>query len=108
MKTTAEYLDAIKEKLDLPSDYAISKVLGITRESVSGFRTGKSPFGVETAMKVGEILGIDGHKVYSDGQIERAKKPEIRQFWMSISEKFSMGFEVLISCANPRRSLFPA
>lgn len=101
MKTTTEYLDAVREKLHLPSDYAVAKELGVTRESVSGWRNGKSPFGIETAMKIGEILGMDGHAVYAQGQIERAKKPEIAEFWMGISEKFSVSFLSLLLGSGP-------
>jgi len=96
MKTT-EFLDHVKGRLNLPSDYAVAKVLGITRESVSQLRTGKTSMGIETAMKVGEILQIDGHAVYAQGQIERAKKPEIVDFWRTISEKFSESFNALLS-----------
>lgn len=96
MKTT-EFLDSVRQRLDLPSDYALAKALGVTRESVSQLRNGKSSMGIETAMKVGEILQIDGHAVYAMGQIERAKKPEIADFWKSISEKFSASFDALLS-----------
>jgi DNA-binding XRE family transcriptional regulator len=108
MKTTIEYLDAVRAKLDLPSDYAIAKVLGVSRESVSAFRNAKSSMGIETCLKVGEILQIDGHAVYADGQIERAKKPEIADFWKSVSEKFSESFKALLSGASPIRSKAPA
>ncbi|MTV36265.1 helix-turn-helix domain-containing protein [Duganella radicis] len=101
MKTTIEYLESVRAKLDLPSDYAISKALGVTRESVSGWRNGKSPFGIETAMKIGEILGEDGHAIYAHGQIERAKKPEIADFWKDISEKFSASFRNLLLGYGP-------
>jgi DNA-binding XRE family transcriptional regulator len=107
MKTT-EYLDEVRRKLDLPSDYAVAKVLGVTRESVSGWRNNKSPFGIETAMKIGEILGIDGHAIYADGQIERAKNPQVVDFWKTISEKFSESFKTLLSGASPRRIRLPA
>lgn len=103
MKTTAEYLDAVRATLDLPSDYAISKKLGLTRESVSGFRNGRTPFGIETAMKVGDILGIDGHAVYAHGQIERAKNAQVGEFWREISEKFSASFKGLLSGCAPRQ-----
>jgi DNA-binding XRE family transcriptional regulator len=97
MKTTVEYLDMIKQRLNLPSDYALANALGITRESVSQLRNGKTSMGIETAMKAGEFLHIDGHAIYADSQIERAKKPEIREFWLSISEKFSSSFKSLLS-----------
>ncbi|MES2163369.1 MAG: hypothetical protein V4476_19620 [Pseudomonadota bacterium] len=102
MKTT-EYLDAVKAKLDLPSDYALSKVLGITRESVSALRNAKNCMGIETCMKVAEILGIDEHIVYSDAQLERAKTPELMLFWQAVAEKFSTSFINLLSGRSPRR-----
>jgi DNA-binding XRE family transcriptional regulator len=103
MKTT-EYLDAVKTRLKLPSDYALSKVLGITRESVSALRNGKNCMGIETCMKVAEILGIDEHIVYSDAQLERAKTPELMQFWLAVSEKFSASFTDLLLGYGPRRN----
>ena len=104
MKTT-EYLDAVKAKLDLASDYALSKVLGITRESVSALRTGKNCMGIETCMKVAEILSIDEHVVYSDAQLERAKTPELLHFWQAVSEKFSTSFTDLLLAAGLRNSM---
>lgn len=98
---SVDYLDAVKKKLDLPSDYALAKVLGVTRESVSALRTGKCAMGLESCMKVAEILNIDEHIVYSDAQLEKAKTPEIKQFWLSLSEKFSASFNSLMSRANP-------
>lgn len=94
---TVEFVDAVKVRLNLPSDYALAKVLGVTKESISAFRHGRSAMGVETSMKVGEILGLDGHAVYAQGQIERAKNAVTRDFWQGISEKFSASFKRLLS-----------
>jgi DNA-binding XRE family transcriptional regulator len=100
---TNEYLDAVKAKLALPSDYALAKVLGITQSSVTQFRNGRSALGIETCMKVGEILRVDGHAVYADGQIERAKNAQISDFWREISEKFSASFKSLLPGFGPRQ-----
>jgi len=107
MKTTVEYLDQVKAELGLPSDYALSKLLGLTHQSIQQYRSGRSSLGVETSMKVGEILGIDGHKVYADGQIERAKNAAVSDFWKSISEKFSESFKTLLLGASPLRMRVP-
>ena len=93
---TNEYLDAVKAKLSLPSDYALAKHLGVARESVAQYRSGRSALGIETSMKVGEYLGIDGHAVYANGQIERAKNGAQAEFWKQISEKFSESFNTLM------------
>ena len=103
---TAEYLDSVKAALNLTSDYAVAKVLGITRESVSALRNGKNGMGIETCMKVAEVLRIDEHVIYADTQIERAKTPEMMHFWRSISEKFSASFNSLLLGASPRQASF--
>lgn len=103
---TQDYLDAVRQRLDLPSDYAISKVLGITRESVSALRNGKNGMGLETCMKIAEILQIDEHIVYADTQVERAKTPEAMDFWRSISEKFSASFNALLLGRGPHARPF--
>jgi len=108
MKTTVEYLDAVKAKLRLPSEYALAKALGITQQSVAQYRNGRSALGIETSMKIGELLGVDGHAVYADGQIERAKNAQVLDFWKQISEKFSESFKSLLSGASPRRMRLPA
>lgn len=104
MKTTVEYLDLVKAKLALPSDYALAKTLGVVTSSIIAYRNGRSAMGIEICMKVGEILQLDGHAVYAQGQIERAKKPEIQAFWQSVSEKFSASFKAFISCGASRLS----
>jgi DNA-binding XRE family transcriptional regulator len=105
---TAEYLDAVKVRLALPSDYALAKVLGVVTSSIIAYRNGRSAMGIEVCMKVGDFLQMDGHMIYADGQIERAKKPEIAAFWKSISEKFSESFKALLLGASPIRTGRPA
>lgn len=100
---TVEYLDAVKKARELPSDYALSKLLGVSQSSIQQYRSGRSALGIETAMKVGEILRIDGHAVYADGQIERAKNSAQSAFWKDISEKFSASFLNLLSGCSPRQ-----
>jgi hypothetical protein len=98
---TVEYLDAVKVKHGLPSDYALAKVIGVGHTTIIAYRGGRSAMGIETSLKVGELLGVDGHTVYADGQIERAKNAEQSAFWQSISEKFSVSFRSLLSGRSP-------
>ena len=99
--TTIEYLEAVKAKRGLQSDYALAKLLGVGTSAIIAYRNGRSALGIETSIKVGEILGIDSHKVYADGQVERAKSDDQTAFWKGISEKFSVSFLNLLSGRNP-------
>ncbi len=105
METTVEFLDAVKVRLDLPSDYAATKVLGVTRSAVSNYRNGKSVFDEATAVRVAEILGINPLAVISACKVEGATDAHMRDVWHGIWEKISEGFRTLVSPANARRSL---
>lgn len=89
MKTTIEYLDAVKARLDLPSDYAAAKVLGVTRAAISSYRVGRSHFDDEMCVRVAEILGISAGEVMAAMQAERAKSPVARAAWEGVWEKFA-------------------
>ena len=101
---THQYLDALRKKLDLPSDYALQKPLAVSKAQLSNYRTGKDSMSDAMALRVAEILGLDTAKVLLDMHIERSKTPEIRAAWMAMMatmEKFSESFLKLLSGASP-------
>jgi transcriptional regulator with XRE-family HTH domain len=81
MRTTIQYLDALKKRLDLPSDYAAAKVLGVTRQAVSKYRNGQSVFDEATAARAAELLGIDPLEVISACKAESAPDAFMRKVW---------------------------
>ncbi|WP_027794549.1 helix-turn-helix domain-containing protein [Paraburkholderia acidipaludis] len=100
MKTTVEWLDAVKARLDLPSDYAAAKALNVTRGAVSKYRNQQSVFDEKTAIRVAEILGSDPLEVIASARVESAKDAETRGVWMHALEIFSKGFRLLALPAN--------
>lgn len=104
--TTLEYLNAVKAKLGIESDYALAQHLGITRSAVSVFTRGKGIFGDDVALAVAEILGIHPLTVIAQANAERAKTPEQRARWSGVMEKFSLSFNLLLLGASPRRASF--
>ena len=107
MKTTIEWLDAVKARLDLPSDYAAAKVLGVTRQSTSGWRNGRQTFDDEVCLRVAEILEVDPFEVLANIKIERIKDEERRAVWTRALEKFSEGFRTLVLRANACGAMLP-
>lgn len=87
MSTTCAFLDAVKVRKALPSDYALAAELGITRSAVSRLRNRKDFFGDSTAIRVAELLEIDPAIVVAAAHAERAKKPEERAVWESMIQK---------------------
>jgi transcriptional regulator with XRE-family HTH domain len=84
MKTTRDYLDAIKVKLDIPSDYATAKALGVTRAAVSRWRLCKATPDDLTCAKIAEILGIEPIEVIAAINFERSTDEHARAVWESI------------------------
>ena len=103
---TLEYLEAVKIRRGITSDYALAKVLGVTQSAVSSYRTGNSRINDDVALTIAEILGLHPIEVIAQANAERAKTPEQRQRWSSVMEKFSASFETLISGLSPRRASF--
>lgn len=87
MTTTIAFLDAVKARLNMPSDYALAKKLGCTHQTVSKYRVGKDFLGDTTAIRVAELLEMDPGIVIAAAHAERAKKPEERRVWEAIIQK---------------------
>ncbi|WP_444632783.1 DUF3693 domain-containing protein [Cupriavidus oxalaticus] len=104
MKTTLEFLEAVRAKLGGASDYAIAKELNITRSAVSRYRNGLGGFDDETAVKVARVLDIDPAAVVTAAHAERTKNPELRQIWASLADRFAVNFEALLNSMGQRRS----
>lgn len=103
MKTTAQYLDAVKERLHLPSDYALAKYWHVSKQDISEYRSGKRTLGEDRAIAVAHILGINPAEPLISSHAERAKSEEAKKVWIDLMDKISLGFDVLIACATPRR-----
>lgn len=86
MKTTVDFLDAVKKKHGLTSDYQLSKLMGCTHSSISGYRHGKSKMDEDTACKVAELLNLEPGYVLSCIAAERAKSPEAKAAWKHTAE----------------------
>jgi transcriptional regulator with XRE-family HTH domain len=98
---TLEYLQAVKTRLEISSDYALASRLGITRSAVSNFTRGKGVMGDDVALTVAQILDINPLVVIAQANAERASTPELRARWVGVVEKFSASFNDLIRVMAP-------
>lgn len=89
LKTTADFLDALKVRCGLPSDYAIAQLLGVTRQQVSHWRRGAQGFSDLIAVQVAELLELDPMVVIAARNAERAKRTDERQVWEGVLRKLA-------------------
>lgn len=83
MKATIEYLEELKEKQKLISDYAVSKYLKVTPQHVHTWRTRSVPDDL-ICTKIAEGLGINPFEIISAANAERAERAGAKgkaQFW---------------------------
>lgn len=105
---TIEYVDAVKSRLHITSDYAVAKALGVTKQAVSRYMKGTGYFDDYVAIRVAKLLEIEPLQVIADVNLQRAQNAEVRAVWAGLMEKISKGFDVLLSGASPRRMRVPA
>src|SRR5690349_9184536 len=75
----AEWIDRVKKTRQIDSDYAAAKTLGLSRGTVSKYRTGTTPtLDEDSALSVAAALDIPGEAVLLDQFIERTKNPAAR------------------------------
>ncbi|WP_349632109.1 helix-turn-helix domain-containing protein [Burkholderia glumae] len=94
------YLDLAKIKRDLPSDYALAKLLGCAQSAITNYRKGRSHFDDAMAIKIAAVCEVAPEEVLFAMQVERAKSDEARAVWSGLLEKFSRGFRWLALPAN--------
>lgn len=103
---TSNYLDALKARHSLTSDYQIAKKLRMTSASISRYRLNKTTFDDSTALLVAELLEIDPLIVIADMNAIRSKTPETRAVWKELHDRLTgaaaavlLGFVVIMGSA---------
>lgn len=85
MKSTADFIQEIKVKYDLKSNYAVAKLLDQTDTAIARWSKGKSTFSDESAIHVAKLLDLDPAYVVACVHAERAKPSEEKKLWERIA-----------------------
>jgi transcriptional regulator with XRE-family HTH domain len=81
MKTAADFLDDLRAKHRLTSDYQVAKLLGMERQQVARYRKARSTFDDTTAARIAEFLEIDAAYVAACMNAQRAQTEKARAMW---------------------------
>lgn len=77
----ADWIDRVKSTHGWESDYRVAKELGLSRATVSSYRSRTPTLDEDSAVKVAHALGIDPVLILADQALERAKNEEARSAW---------------------------
>ena len=100
MKTAANFLDDLRAKYDLASDYQVAGMLGLKRQQVSAYRTGKHTFDDNIATRVAELLDVPAAYVMACMAAQRAKSPALRKTWEKAAKTLAgTAVALLVGCS---------
>jgi ParB-like chromosome segregation protein Spo0J len=74
----ADWIDRVKAKRQIDSDYGVAKLLGLSRQSVSGYRSRIPTLDETTALSVAMALGEKPEAILLDQLAERTKDAKTR------------------------------
>lgn len=87
MQTTNDFLDMLKARRGLASDYAVAKFLGCSPSRISNYRSKRSHFGDDEAILMAELLEIDPAYVLANIHAERAKDEVQKRVWKDLVKR---------------------
>lgn len=96
MSKSAYYLDLVKKKHGISSDYGLAKFFNVHRNVISNYRTGCRAFNDEMVFKVADALEINPAVIIAAINAERAKTEEKKKFWRDSFKRISGGAAAVI------------
>ncbi len=85
---TAEYLDQVKEKLNLSSDYQLAREIGVSTGGIANYRKGRNTFDQFVCFQVADILEINPAEIIANIQAERETDKFKREYWLEKAQQF--------------------
>lgn len=74
----SEWIDRVKKTTGIDSDYGAAKALGVSRTTISTYRSRPSTLDEDVAIKVANVLGEKPEAILLDQFAERVKTPDLR------------------------------
>jgi plasmid maintenance system antidote protein VapI len=100
----AYWLDRVKIREGISSDYELAKRLSLSRPGVSQIRSGKTGIGIKTALTMGWILETDPLLIISNVLRDTEKSEEERQFWEAVHQERIKEAASVASSSEPAKA----
>lgn len=98
---STQYLEAVKSRHNLASDYAAAKFLGVTISTARSWAKGSHSMNDEMALKMAELLDIKPEKILLDIHAERAKDSKAKKVFEKLAATFGAVIMSVILSAFP-------
>ena len=95
--TTVEFLDGLKDRLKIKSDYQLAKELGVSHTRISNWRRGRNTFDERIAVQVAHLLTLDPAYVLACMAAERSKRADVKTAWKKAAQRIGMGTAAVVA-----------
>lgn len=85
----AELLDLARANSEIPSNYRLARILGVSDQTIWTWKTGKKWPDEEMAARLAELAGLDPGQVVASIKAERAEPGPMRDLWLGVAERLS-------------------
>jgi transcriptional regulator with XRE-family HTH domain len=99
---TRHYIELAKRRQHIETDYALAKLMGVSRQHVSNWQLGKKTMDTQNCFKIAELVGMDARIVIADIEVERAERmgrEEDAEWWSNMRKTFGQLVLALIAGA---------
>lgn len=87
MKWLEDYIDELKERLKLKSDYATAQYLGIPRQSMTKIRNNTALIGNDKCLKIANALKIDPIEIIATVNAQKEKDKDLKAMWIRLAKE---------------------
>ena len=87
--TTQELIERLRDFTETRSDYAVSKLIGVTRSNMTHYKNG-GQFDNTVALKVSEILNTSYISIIAKIECEKNHKPEDAKLWSKYLKRLTV------------------
>ena len=85
---TIDYIDRLKAKAKIPSDYALEKHLQLAKGTVTHYRSSRRIMDDYVAARIADELDVPHMEVISAAQAEREQDSARKRYWLTMHKKF--------------------
>lgn len=87
----ATFLDSVKKKANIESDYRLAKVIGVTHSAVTNYRTGRTLPNERVIEQLCALSGDDACLITAEIQAARANNEPAKRMWQMIALRLAAG-----------------
>jgi hypothetical protein len=96
MISVADLLDRARARGSIISDYQLAKVIGITHQGMTNYRSGKTMPDARVLEQICALSGDDVAVVMAQIQAQRERTPEGKTMWLMVAKRLAGGASTAI------------